>query len=94
MNSKANGVVNGDANGLVEHPDPDYIKMFVGQIPRSMDEEQLRTMFEEYGRVHKINVLRDKVTGLSKGKYSFFTFFRISLCCKLYARVFVSKLNA
>ena len=41
--------------------------MFVGQVPKSMDEDQLRKMFEEYGRVHSINVLRDKVTGVSKG---------------------------
>lgn len=61
-------MMNGGTNGHVEQPDPDFIKMFVGQIPRSMDEEQLRAMFEEYGRVHQINVLRDKVTGQSKGK--------------------------
>ncbi len=42
--------------------------MFVGQVPRSMDESQLQEMFEEYGRVHTINVLRDKSTGISKGK--------------------------
>ncbi|EEB18775.1 conserved hypothetical protein [Pediculus humanus corporis] len=63
MNSKTNGIVNGGTTDIIEQPDPDYIKMFVGQIPRSMDEEQLRVMFEEYGRVHQINVLRDKVTG-------------------------------
>lgn len=51
-----------------EQPDPDYIKMFVGQVPKTMDENQLREMFEEFGRVHSINVLRDKVTGVSKGK--------------------------
>lgn len=34
-----------------------------------MDEDQLREMFEEFGRVHSINVLRDKVTGVSKGKW-------------------------
>lgn len=51
-----------------EQPDPDYIKMFVGQVPKSMDEDQLREMFEEFGRVHSINVLRDKVTGVSKGE--------------------------
>lgn len=41
--------------------------MFVGQVPRSMDENDLRLMFEEFGRVHQINVLRDKITGASKG---------------------------
>lgn len=62
---------NGDPMDQADQPDADYIKMFVGQVPRSMDEAQLREMFEEYGRVHTINVLRDKSTGLSKG-----TFFR------------------
>ncbi|CAH2108564.1 unnamed protein product [Euphydryas editha] len=57
-----------------EMPDPDYIKMFVGQVPRSMDENDLRLMFEEFGRVHQINVLRDKITGASKG-CCFVTFF-------------------
>ncbi|XP_064108726.1 CUGBP Elav-like family member 1 isoform X6 [Macrobrachium nipponense] len=57
-----------DQNGSVHRePDPDAIKMFVGQIPRSMDENDLRKMFEEYGEVYQINVLRDKVTGQSKG---------------------------
>jgi bruno-like protein len=51
-----------------DQPDSDYIKMFVGQVPRSMDEEQLREMFEEFGRVHTINVLRDKASGSSKGE--------------------------
>lgn len=58
----------------IEMPDPDYIKMFVGQVPRSMDENDLRLMFEEFGRVHQINVLRDKITGASKG-CCFVTFF-------------------
>ena len=52
----------------MEQPDPDYIKMFVGQLPRSMDEADLTRLFEEFGRVHQINVLRDKVTGQSKGE--------------------------
>ena len=63
-----NDVIN-SSNSSSEQPDPDYIKMFVGQVPKSMDEDQLREMFEEFGRVHSINVLRDKVTGVSKGKF-------------------------
>lgn len=66
-----NNTKNIDDDGAVEiakdQPDPDYIKMFVGQVPRSMDEAQLKEMFEEFGRVHQINVLRDKSNGLSKG---------------------------
>ncbi|XP_063873179.1 CUGBP Elav-like family member 2 isoform X7 [Scylla paramamosain] len=54
-------------NSVHREPDPDAIKMFVGQIPRSMDENNLRKMFEDFGEVFQINVLRDKVTGQSKG---------------------------
>ncbi|XP_014471056.1 PREDICTED: CUGBP Elav-like family member 2 isoform X6 [Dinoponera quadriceps] len=61
---KENTVMN---NNSVEQPDPDNIKMFVGQVPHDMDENDLRTMFEEYGRVHQINILRDKITGSHRG---------------------------
>ncbi|XP_076045922.1 bruno 1 isoform X10 [Oratosquilla oratoria] len=54
-------------NSSHREPDADSIKMFVGQIPRSMDEADLKKMFEDYGEVYQINVLRDKVTGQSKG---------------------------
>ncbi|KAL2088671.1 hypothetical protein ACEWY4_015570 [Coilia grayii] len=50
-------------NGTLDHPDQpdmDAIKMFVGQIPRSWSEEQLRELFEPYGTVYEINVLRDR----------------------------------
>uniref|UniRef100_A0A4W4GL46 RRM domain-containing protein n=1 Tax=Electrophorus electricus TaxID=8005 RepID=A0A4W4GL46_ELEEL len=50
-------------NGTLDHPDQpdiDAIKMFVGQIPRAWSEEQLRELFEPYGAVYEINVLRDR----------------------------------
>ncbi|XP_077492597.1 CUGBP Elav-like family member 1-A isoform X21 [Amblyomma americanum] len=50
-----------------DQPDPDAIKMFVGQIPRSWDESDLKKMFEDFGPVYQINVLRDKATGTSRG---------------------------
>jgi RNA recognition motif-containing protein len=61
---------NGNNEGSKE-PDPDTIKMFVGQVPRGWDEQELRKFFEDYGPVHQINVLRDKVTGQSKGRSYF-----------------------
>jgi len=74
MNNPVNNMTNSSSGSTgvnsSEQPDPDFIKMFVGQIPRSMDENDLRKMFEEFGRVHQINVLRDKVTGQSKGRVS------------------------
>lgn len=51
-----------------QQPDADYIKMFVGQIPRAMNEQDLMDMFGEYGRVYQLNLLRDKFTGVSKGQ--------------------------
>ncbi|XP_076305932.1 CUGBP Elav-like family member 1 isoform X30 [Tachypleus tridentatus] len=50
-----------------EQPDPDAIKMFVGQIPRSWDENDLKKIFEEFGAVYQINILRDKITHQSRG---------------------------
>uniref|UniRef100_A0A8C2AGQ9 RRM domain-containing protein n=3 Tax=Cyprinus carpio TaxID=7962 RepID=A0A8C2AGQ9_CYPCA len=50
-------------NGSLDHPDQpdiDAIKMFVGQIPRTWSEDQLRELFEPYGAVYEINVLRDR----------------------------------
>lgn len=58
---------NNNNNMKNDEPDPDTIKMFVGQIPRVFDEAQLRAFFEEYGRVHQLNVLRDKASGQSRG---------------------------
>ena len=54
-----------------DQPDTDTIKMFVGQVPRNMDENDLRGMFEDFGPVYQINVLRDKITGQSKGRTTF-----------------------
>ncbi|CAG9532172.1 unnamed protein product [Cercopithifilaria johnstoni] len=48
-------------------PDPDAIKMFVGQIPRSWGEAECRELFEQFGSVCQLNVLRDKVTQASRG---------------------------
>jgi len=67
------GRMNG--SNRMDQPDGDAIKMFVGQIPRSMDENDLRKMFEDYGSVYQVNVLRDKLSGQSKG-CCFVTFYK------------------
>ncbi|MFH4975588.1 hypothetical protein AB6A40_002297 [Gnathostoma spinigerum] len=56
-------------------PDPDTIKMFVGQIPRNWDEDECRELFEQFGSVYQLNVLRDKATQASRG-CCFVTFYR------------------
>lgn len=48
-------------------PDEDAIEMFCGQIPRNIAEDELRLLFERYGRIYKLNILRDKHSGESRG---------------------------
>ncbi|XP_069085340.1 CUGBP Elav-like family member 2 isoform X35 [Pleurodeles waltl] len=62
VSDRINGTTN-KMNGALDHsdqPDPDAIKMFVGQIPRSWSEKELKELFEPYGAVYQINVLRDR----------------------------------
>lgn len=69
-NNNSSNLNNNINNNVLEKtiPDPDNIKMFVGQVPKELDENDLRIIFEEFGKVHQINVLRDKFTGNSKGR--------------------------
>ncbi|XP_077424008.1 CUGBP Elav-like family member 2 isoform X2 [Vanacampus margaritifer] len=58
-------------NGSSEHldqPDPDSIKMFVGQIPRAWSETELKELFEPFGAVHQINILRDRTQNPPQSK--------------------------
>ncbi|XP_034474875.1 CUGBP Elav-like family member 2 isoform X2 [Drosophila innubila] len=63
----ANAMDTSETESTKDQPDADNIKMFVGQVPKTWDEAKLRRLFEQFGRVHTLNVLRDKVTSISRG---------------------------
>ncbi len=53
--------------GVLPAKDEDAVKLFVGQIPKDMEEEALRPVFAEYGTIFDLTVIRDKATGQHRG---------------------------
>ena len=43
------------------------MNIFVGSLPFSIDEADLRESFEAYGTVNSVKIITDKFTGRSKG---------------------------
>jgi len=43
------------------------MNIYVGNLPYSTTDDDLRTAFGEYGEVTSVNVISDKFTGQSKG---------------------------
>ena len=43
------------------------MNIYVGNLPYTMDDTELRGVFEEYGQVESASVIKDKFTGRSRG---------------------------
>jgi len=56
--------------------DSDYsgpVKLFVGQVPKAMNEQDLYPFFEKFGPINDVTIIRDKHTGQHRG-CAFLTF--------------------
>ncbi len=42
-------------------------KLYVGSLPYSTTEEELRELFEAFGPIESVRIITDKFTGMSKG---------------------------
>ncbi len=49
------------------------MKIYVGNLPFSVDDEKLRELFSSYGEIGESTVIKDKFSGRSKG-FGFVTF--------------------
>lgn len=43
------------------------MNLYVGNLPYTVTEPQLRDAFSEYGQVSRVNIITDKFSGQSKG---------------------------
>jgi RNA recognition motif-containing protein len=54
-------------------PDPGSVhtyNIFVGDLPPTITENQLRDHFSKFGEIKLVNIIRDKTTGSCKGTHS------------------------
>ena len=42
-------------------------RIYVGNLPFSVTEEEIRSMFSAYGEVISVNIISDRETGRSRG---------------------------
>ena len=47
--------------------DETCIKLFIGQIPRAWTEKEIMNVFSRFGEIFDLQILNDRITGLSRG---------------------------
>jgi CUG-BP- and ETR3-like factor len=48
-------------------PSSESVKLFVGQVPKHFEEEDLRPYLERYGPIQELTILRHRATRMHKG---------------------------
>ncbi|CAH8357191.1 unnamed protein product [Eruca vesicaria subsp. sativa] len=43
------------------------VKLFVGQVPKNMTEDELLALFQDFSIVNEVNIIKDKITRASRG---------------------------
>jgi RNA recognition motif-containing protein len=61
-------------------------KVFVGGLEYSLSDEDFRKHFEQYGSVKEAQIVRDPMTGKSKG-FGFVTYHKDSIAKKLITEI-------
>jgi len=57
----------GDENDGTTETEEDPVKLFVGQVPKKMSEEDIFPTFDAFGPLKDVAIIRDKITGLHRG---------------------------
>ena len=52
---------------LLYHYDKVIMKLYVGNLPHSMSEDDLTSAFKEYGEIQSLKIITDRETGNSRG---------------------------
>ncbi|KAJ0984334.1 hypothetical protein J5N97_002690 [Dioscorea zingiberensis] len=57
----------GQRRGGDYHEGGNFAKLFIGSVPRTATEEEIRPLFEEHGEVIEVALIKDKRTGQQQG---------------------------
>uniref|UniRef100_A0A5B6ZCW5 Putative flowering time control protein FCA isoform X2 n=1 Tax=Davidia involucrata TaxID=16924 RepID=A0A5B6ZCW5_DAVIN len=68
LSGQKRGYPSSGRGGSPDHLDGgNFAKLFVGSVPRTATEEDIRPLFEEHGNVIEVALIKDKRTGQQQG---------------------------